>query len=135
MGTIQFASALHLVINTTRDQLPHMRIPQSKPLSPGNIYYYISSLVLFSIILSIHIYYILIFEGETLGCTSAKLNDCDCIVFVADGRFHLEAAMIQNPDIPAFRYDPYSKVLTSEGYDTLKMKDLRWYVFINIDIK
>jgi len=40
MGTIQFASALHLVINTTRDQLPHMRIPQSKPLSPGNIYYY-----------------------------------------------------------------------------------------------
>ena len=122
MGTIQFASALHLVINTTRDQLPHMRIPQSKPLSPGNSYYH-------TILVHHLIYaYIYIFEGETLGCTSAKLNDCDCIVFVADGRFHLEAAMIQNPDIPAFRYDPYSKVLTSEGYDTVKMKELRWYI-------
>lgn len=73
--------------------------------------------------------YIHTFKGETLGCTSAKLNDCDCIVFVADGRFHLEAAMIQNPDIPAFRYDPYSKVLTSEGYDTVKMKEMRWYFY------
>ena len=27
----------------------------------------------------------------------------DAIVFVADGRFHLEALMIANPDIPAFR--------------------------------
>jgi 2-(3-amino-3-carboxypropyl)histidine synthase len=45
---------------------------------------------------------------------------------VADGRFHLEAAMIQNPHIPAFRYDPYSKVLSSEGYDTVRLKTLRW---------
>lgn len=48
------------------------------------------------------------------------------MVFVADGRFHLEAAMIQNPTVPAFRYDPYGKVLSSEGYDTARLKALRW---------
>ncbi len=32
-------------------------------------------------------------------------------------RFHLEAIMIANPNIPAFRYDPYARVLTQEHYD------------------
>lgn len=64
--------------------------------------------------------------GETLGCTSAVLKDVDVLVFVADGRFHLEAAMIQNPSVAAYRYDPYCKVLTREGYDTDKMKEFRW---------
>ena len=32
------------------------------------------------------------------------------LVFVADGRFHLEAAMIHNPQLAAYRYDPYGKV-------------------------
>ena len=48
------------------------------------------------------------------------------MLFVADGRFHLEAAMIANPNLQALRYDPYSKTLTKEGYDTKKMKGLRW---------
>ena len=26
----------------------------------------------------------------------------------------------------AYRYDPYSKVLTSEAYDTVTMKSIRW---------
>ncbi len=64
--------------------------------------------------------------GETLGCTSPIFRDCDAFVFVADGRFHLEAAMIQNPLLKAFRYDPYNKMLTSEGYDTQRMTDFRW---------
>lgn len=64
--------------------------------------------------------------GETLGCTSPILQDSDALVFVADGRFHLEAAMIQNPTVPAYRYDPYGKVLSSEGYDTVRLKALRW---------
>lgn len=54
------------------------------------------------------------------------LKDVDVLVFVADGRFHLEAAMIQNPSVAAYRYDPYCKVLTREGYDTDKMKEFRW---------
>lgn len=75
------------------------RVPQAKPLS----------------------------AGETLGCTAPtiKAGECDCLVFLADGRFHLEAAMIQNPHLKAYRYDPYSKVLSAEGYDTEKMKAAR----------
>jgi diphthamide biosynthesis enzyme Dph1/Dph2-like protein len=66
--------------------------------------------------------------GETLGCTSPILPESDALVFVADGRFHLEAAMIQNPTVPAYRYDPYGKVLSAEGYDTALLKANRWCV-------
>ena len=47
------------------------------------------------------------------------------MIFLADGRFHLEAAMISNPSIRALRYDPYSKTLTEERYEIVKMKKLR----------
>ena len=47
------------------------------------------------------------------------------MLFIADGRFHLEAAMIANPKLKAYRYDPYSKILTVEGYAFEKMKGLR----------
>lgn len=92
-------------------------IPQAKPLSPG----------------------------EVLGCTAPTIlpttsssssidavNDRQrtVIVFVADGRFHLEAAMIANPTYEAYRYDPYSKVLTQEWYDTAKMKKLRYQAIL-----
>lgn len=51
-------------------------LPQARPLSPG----------------------------EVLGCTAPRLQgEHDAIVFVADGRFHLEALMIANPHIPAYR--------------------------------
>jgi 2-(3-amino-3-carboxypropyl)histidine synthase len=33
--------------------------------------------------------------------------------------------MIANPDIPAFRYDPYSKKLTRERYDHRQMSSIR----------
>lgn len=35
---------------------------------------------------------------------------------MGDGRFHLESVMIQNPKIPAFQYNPYSRHFTSETY-------------------
>jgi diphthamide biosynthesis enzyme Dph1/Dph2-like protein len=42
--------------------------------------------------------------GEVLGCTAPVVAEgADAIVFVADGRFHLEAIMIANPTIPAYR--------------------------------
>jgi len=43
--------------------------------------------------------------GEVLGCTAPVLpaGAADAIVFVADGRFHLEAMMIANPGIPTYR--------------------------------
>lgn len=75
VGTIQFAAALQ----ASREPLSEdytVFIPQSKPLSPG----------------------------EILGCTSPKLTDMDYIVCIGDGRFHLESIMIHNPHLPAFQY-------------------------------
>lgn len=121
-------------------------VPQAKPLSPG----------------------------EVLGCTSPVLPPgVDALIFVADGRFHLEvrcrdaiflaaglvlsppvlgpssstsstsstsssstssspplffscqSVMIHNPTVPAFRYDPYSKRMTRESYDTEAMRSIR----------
>jgi 2-(3-amino-3-carboxypropyl)histidine synthase len=45
--------------------------------------------------------------------------------YIGDGRFHLESIMIANPEVPAFRYDPYSKKLTREGYDHREMMSTR----------
>ncbi|KAI5894089.1 uncharacterized protein SCHCODRAFT_02576699 [Schizophyllum commune H4-8] len=72
-------------------------IPRAKPLSPG----------------------------EILGCTSPALQDVDALVYLGDGRFHLESIMIANPSVPAFRYDPYSKKLTRERYDHAEMQRIR----------
>lgn len=73
-------------------------VPQARPLSPG----------------------------EVLGCTAPKLDkDVDALIYVGDGRFHLESIMIANPSVPAFRYDPYDKKFTREGYEHEEMRDLR----------
>ncbi|KZT55063.1 hypothetical protein CALCODRAFT_455817 [Calocera cornea HHB12733] len=72
-------------------------IPRSKPLSPG----------------------------EILGCTAPLLPDVDALLYVGDGRFHLESIMIANPSVPAFRYDPYSKKLTRERYGHSEMRAIR----------
>ncbi|KAK9137059.1 hypothetical protein Sjap_007653 [Stephania japonica] len=52
-------------------------------------------------------------------------SSVDVAIFVADGRFHLEAFMIANPKIRAFRYDPYIGVLFLEEYDHKGMKEAR----------
>ena len=42
---------------------------------------------------------------QVLGCTAPVVQrETDAIIFVADGRFHLEAIMIANPAVPAFRH-------------------------------
>lgn len=97
MGTIQFAGAIHAVRRTILDVYPDCYVPQVKPLSPG----------------------------EVLGCTSPHLKDVEVLVFVADGRFHLESAMIANPEVRAYRYNPYDKVLTFEEYDHATMLSTR----------
>jgi 2-(3-amino-3-carboxypropyl)histidine synthase len=45
--------------------------------------------------------------------------------YLGDGRFHLESIMIMNPELPAYRYDPYSKKFTRERYDHAEMHSLR----------
>ncbi|GAX79013.1 hypothetical protein CEUSTIGMA_g6453.t1 [Chlamydomonas eustigma] len=103
-GTIQFSSAIQLARHRLSSQFPSLSVPKCKPLSPG----------------------------EVLGCTAPVIEGAggreggvEAIVFVADGRFHLEAIMIANPSIPAFRYDPYARVLTQEYYDQQGMRDVR----------
>lgn len=90
VGTIQFVDTIHSI----RDDLARMfgaenvQIPQARPLSPG----------------------------ELLGCTSPRFSDIDALVYIGDGRFHLESAMIANPNVPAYRYDPYWKSFSIEEY-------------------
>ncbi|KAL8271578.1 hypothetical protein Esti_004484 [Eimeria stiedai] len=47
------------------------------------------------------------------------------VVFVADGRFHMEASMIQNPEVDFLRYDPFSKRLFRENFAHERMHALR----------
>ncbi|KAI5291175.1 Diphthamide biosynthesis protein 1 [Ascosphaera aggregata] len=98
VGTIQFNSTINGLKPALERAGLNISIPQILPLS----------------------------RGEILGCTSPVLpNDITSIVCIGDGRFHLESIMIQNPDIPAYRYDPYSRVLSREWYTHEEMHSLR----------
>jgi len=98
VSTIQFLTTLHSSVPLLKEEGWDIIIPQAKPLSPG----------------------------EVLGCTSPPLDkDVKQIIYLGDGRFHLESIMIANPELPAYRYDPYSKILSQEYYDHDKMKRIR----------
>lgn len=105
LGTIQFRHALITIQQKLQFNGYHnVIIPQSKPLSPG----------------------------EVLGCTSPHLvvpkssddNNSSVKVhsvcyFIADGRFHMESTMIGNPHIDLYyRYNPYTRTITIERYGT-----------------
>eukprot|EP00877_Chromochloris_zofingiensis_P009316 jgi/Chrzof1/4638/Cz14g21010.t1 len=97
-GTIQFSTAIQMTKQQLARDYPSLAVPKCRPLSPG----------------------------EVLGCTAPVLTThADAIVFVADGRFHLEAIMIANPTVPAYRYDPYSRQLIIEKYDQKGMRAAR----------
>lgn len=98
VSTIQFVASLHAAAKELRECGYEVTIPQSRPLSPG----------------------------EILGCTAPKLPVNCTLVYLGDGRFHLEAAMIANPTIKAFKYDPYEKKLTEEKYDHVEMRRTRY---------
>ncbi|ORY55138.1 diphthamide biosynthesis protein [Pseudomassariella vexata] len=100
VGTIQFNATIHGVKSTLERAGFKVLVPQISPLS----------------------------KGEILGCTSPRLLDSenvDLILYLGDGRFHLESIMIHNPSIPAYRYDPYSRKLTKETYGHEEMQSLR----------
>jgi 2-(3-amino-3-carboxypropyl)histidine synthase len=104
VGTIQFNATIHSVAETLRSMGYGVKIPQIAPLS----------------------------KGEILGCTSPKITlkseaaeGSDILLYLGDGRFHLESAMIHNPELPAYRYDPYSRRLTRESYDHNELYKLR----------
>lgn len=116
VGTIQFNATVHGIKEELESRIGlKVTVPQIMPLS----------------------------KGEILGCTAPKLSkeqlskarkgrdveeevkDVDAIVYLGDGRFHLESVMIQNPNIPAYRYDPYSRKFTREHYNHEEMHSLR----------
>ena len=67
--------------------------------------------------------------GEVIGCTSPileKKKDNCYVIFICDGRFHMESVMIQNPYFKFFQYNPFTKYLTIEEYDIELMKKIRF---------
>ncbi|XP_005157639.2 2-(3-amino-3-carboxypropyl)histidine synthase subunit 1 isoform X2 [Danio rerio] len=97
VSTIQFVAALQAASAALKPDY-EVLVPQCRPLSPG----------------------------EILGCTSPRLDKhVNAVIYLGDGRFHLESIMIANPDTPAYRYDPYSKVFSREYYDHDAMRATR----------
>ncbi|XP_048016154.1 2-(3-amino-3-carboxypropyl)histidine synthase subunit 1 isoform X1 [Megalobrama amblycephala] len=97
VSTIQFVAALQAASAELKPDY-EVLVPQCRPLSPG----------------------------EILGCTSPRLEKhVNAVIYLGDGRFHLESIMIANPEIPAYRYDPYSKVFSREYYDHEAMRATR----------
>lgn len=76
VSTIQFASSIHAASRILQENKYLVKLPQCKPLSPG----------------------------EILGCTAPKLLETDALIYVGDGRFHLESIMIANEKVPAYRF-------------------------------
>lgn len=104
VGTIQFNATIHGITERLKGAGYGILVPQISPLS----------------------------KGEILGCTSPKIglradatDGADVLLYLGDGRFHLESAMIHNPKLPAYRYDPYSRRLTRESYDHQELYQLR----------
>lgn len=100
IGTVQFISSMRAAVQMLKDYFKTpVIVPQSRPLS----------------------------SGETLGCTSPKVDkkDADVVLYVGDGRFHLEAFLIANPGFEAYQYNPYTKTITKESYDTQEMRTMR----------
>lgn len=111
VGTIQFNATIHGIVPILKREGYHPFVPQIAPLS----------------------------KGEILGCTSPSMavnsgqlsarrkgeKVPDLLLYLGDGRFHLESAMIANPELPAYRYDPYSRRLTHEIYEHDSLYELR----------
>ncbi|KAL4435678.1 hypothetical protein ABPG74_018229 [Tetrahymena malaccensis] len=102
MGTVQFNTIMFESKKILESEGYNIVMPQEKPRS----------------------------AGEVLGCTSPKLpvnsSSKNIVLFLCDGRFHMEATMIANPDYQFYQYNPYSKALTIESYDHKMMLDIRY---------
>ena len=64
-----------------------------------------------------------------LGCTSPAIGSSSeggIVIFVSDGRFHIESSMIKNPHLEFYQYNPYSMKLTSETYEHETMHHIRF---------
>lgn len=105
MGSIQYNNSVFLAKKGLVDKgFTNISVPQTKPRS----------------------------NGEVLGCTSPQIsiNTDDnstqpIMIFICDGRFHMESAMIANPQLTFYQYNPFTKVLTLEKYEVDLMMNIR----------
>jgi 2-(3-amino-3-carboxypropyl)histidine synthase len=156
LGTIQFRPALMEARKLLKSDVygyQDVTIPQAKPLSPGEVLGCTSPVLTDANETNDSVDAV---NGANKCCDSSeksshesscggsnekcsnsntiqnqaetKMNKNNAVVlFIADGRFHLESTMISNPHIPHFyRYDPYGKTLTEEKYDHTEMKKIRY---------
>jgi 2-(3-amino-3-carboxypropyl)histidine synthase len=75
VSTIQFVATLQGVATELTQDGYQITVPQCRPLSPG----------------------------EILGCTAPVISHVDIFIYLGDGRFHLEAVMLANPKLKAYR--------------------------------
>ncbi|GAA6109653.1 2-(3-amino-3-carboxypropyl)histidine synthase subunit 1 [Tachysurus ichikawai] len=150
VSTIQFVAALQAVSAELRPDY-EVLVPQCRPLSPGEILgctsphldkhvnaimsrgmplivspvqFFEGWLIKSSIFFSPRphseapwLYFPLLPMAHLLLSAFSVLG-----IYLGDGRFHLESIMIANPDVPAYRYDPYNKVFSREHYDHKAMR-------------
>lgn len=93
VSTIQFVSSLKSVKNGSFLEKYFILIPQIKPLSPG----------------------------EILGCTSPYLENLPNIIYIGDGRFHLESIILTNIFSQFLQFDPFSQTLNLVGHKTVEI--------------
>ncbi|EPY31225.1 diphthamide synthesis protein [Angomonas deanei] len=100
IATVQFISSMRAGVAMLKDYFHTAPIvPQNRPLS----------------------------TGEILGCTSPKVDPAsvDDVIYVGDGRFHLESFLIAHRTLNALQYDPYEKKMTRESYAFSEMRTIR----------
>jgi len=147
MGTVQFRAAVVEAAKILNERNRPAMVPQAKPLSPGEVLGCTAPADLCDCAIERTCKKdkcessggcgddnccqtdVTAAAAATATATATNANVSTevekVMLFVADGRFHLEAAMISNPTLRALRYDPYNKRLTEEKYETEKMKSIR----------
>lgn len=111
VGTIQFNATIHGIAPALRREGYGVIVPQISPLSKGEILGCTSP--------------VMPVKAGTVDARGREQEIPDLLLYLGDGRFHLESAMIANPDLPAYRYDPYSRRLTHETYEHDSLYSLR----------
>ncbi len=152
MGTVQFRPAVAAAARMLNERERIATIPQAKPLSPGEVLGCTAPANLggeVGIEIGDHttnatkccsgsdncnagagedenpVANVVVNIDVNADAKATRNTNTHVMLFIADGRFHLEAAMIANPSLRALRYDPYAKSLTDERYETDKMKSIR----------
>lgn len=123
VGTIQFNTTLHAIVPRLRTLGYEAILPRSAPLSAGEILGCTAP----TLTSSSSQYRSKAQTAATSIPAKADATTADMILYVGDGRFHLESILISSPALRAhtYRYDPYARKLTHETYDHHDMHSLR----------